>query len=531
MQLIRNSHESRNRHVKCDETKPHCKRCTTVGRRCEGYEPPKPSRSAMRNMMILYVAPQQVPRAIMPMPKHREVDQYHRYVAPKLAAFFDSPFWQSLILQMSQSEPAIRHAVSAITSVHKDMECAPIPIPGRPIVPNTVALREIGEAMRSLSTRIQADPSSSLVPLVACLLFTCLECMRGSVDGAMQHMTSGFKVLNAARTQTNHKKRMTQSELDMIEDHVVPFFTRLNLVCITFGRNMPVMTPSYDMTSQFRSLDDARRNLYELGSQIAGFIRNTVDKVEAGIIEIDDIIERTKLQRLNDLWSVRMDEYLETCGPKLTPAQRTAVDLCLLHSRTLSIWLSVSQDGDECTMDPHTEEFEAILDIGERIITAYTEAGPVGQPPKFSFEMGVIPSLYYTAMKCRVSHLRRRALNLLHRAPRREGLWNAHVAARVAESIMKWEEEWTLATGGVIDQNVRIYGAGPSSGQIPRHLINGDDLLLSFVTGTGQVEPSHEESCLLHSDKQKGDTIEVTMRAKQWPSSNEFTRWKQVIQL
>lgn len=55
--------------------------------------------------------------------------------------------------------------------------------------------------------------------------------------------------------------------------------------------------------------------------------------------------------------------------------------------------------------------------------------------------MGIIPPLYLTAIKCRFPSIRRKAISLLSSSPRREGMWDAFLAVKVAEKVMTIEEE------------------------------------------------------------------------------------------
>jgi hypothetical protein len=56
--------------------------------------------------------------------------------------------------------------------------------------------------------------------------------------------------------------------------------------------------------------------------------------------------------------------------------------------------------------------------------------------------MGIIPPLYFTAMKCRVLTIRRAAIRLLERTmPRREGIWIADVSVVIARRLVEIEEQ------------------------------------------------------------------------------------------
>ena len=58
-----------------------------------------------------------------------------------------------------------------------------------------------------------------------------------------------------------------------------------------------------------------------------------------------------------------------------------------------------------------------------------------------SSSIGMIPPIYYTAMKCRVPSVRRKAVALLELAPHREGMWDGALVATVAGKVSEMEED------------------------------------------------------------------------------------------
>ena len=63
-----------------------------------------------------------------------------------------------------------------------------------------------------------------------------------------------------------------------------------------------------------------------------------------------------------------------------------------------------------------------------------------------SLEPGLAMPLYLTIKRCRHPITRRRALGLLRRLNRQEGIWNCAIAARAAEELVLLEEEGILST-------------------------------------------------------------------------------------
>jgi hypothetical protein len=54
---------------------------------------------------------------------------------------------------------------------------------------------------------------------------------------------------------------------------------------------------------------------------------------------------------------------------------------------------------------------------------------------------GIVLPLWFVATKCRVSSVRWKAIELMRRTERQEGLWNSVLTALVAERLIRLEEE------------------------------------------------------------------------------------------
>jgi hypothetical protein len=63
---------------------------------------------------------------------------------------------------------------------------------------------------------------------------------------------------------------------------------------------------------------------------------------------------------------------------------------------------------------------------------------------RFSFDIAVVPPLYTVVIKCRDPHIRRAALKLLDRYPRREGVWDSVAVAGLGRWVMALEEEGAI---------------------------------------------------------------------------------------
>ncbi|KAK5114133.1 hypothetical protein LTR62_002703 [Meristemomyces frigidus] len=148
---------------------------------------------------------------------------------------------------------------------------------------------------------------------------------------------------------------------------------------------------------------------------------------------LDDLQEQQmKLASRLELWEHRSEHVFLS-------AQHDEPDVVssLMHQYHVSfIWLSTRLAIDQMVFDDFTDHFERVLHYAEIYITS-----KVDERLNFTFEVGAVPSLYFTATKCRIPSIRRRALRLLARAPRKECMWGAASTGQIAARLITIEEE------------------------------------------------------------------------------------------
>jgi len=99
------------------------------------------------------------------------------------------------------------------------------------------------------------------------------------------------------------------------------------------------------------------------------------------------------------------------------------------------------QPACESIFDSHTDNFVSIITrlIDLRKISEGFHRDNTDMS-KSIVDMGWIPPLYYTAIKCRIHRVRLQAIKLLASTSHREGIWDANSAACVARKVMEIEE-------------------------------------------------------------------------------------------
>lgn len=429
-------------------------RCTNTGRNCDGYAEPAPSKSkptrnfqSARGAISPSSPAKQFPVFTGSVLEQRALEFFFLETAPQLSGFFTSRFWNGSVLQMSLSEPAIRYAMIAVSAMFEDESWY-----GRSPVARTeahaaFALESYNKAISSLIRAAKANPDSIRVPVMAAIIFICLEFLRGNVESAITHIESGIKMLKdwrrkhcGGRSPFAHSS--IAAEAAFIERELVPIFSCLNMLSSLFGRrSLTLYTNSTNGGESFESpppaisLAIARVELTDLVNVIVRFIQSIGERKYKSDVSIDMIVEQVKLQKLLDSWKTNYLQLLGKEADTQTEHDKRGSNLIQAISITLSLWLAASLSPNETTWDQYKDHYEKIVTLLQTLVPEVTD------PSKhFSFEMGIIAPLHFVAWKCRWPHIRRRALALLKSSPRRECLFESYDSCAVFTRVMLVEE-------------------------------------------------------------------------------------------
>lgn len=462
--------------------------------------------------------------------------------AKKFAGLFPSDFWETLIFQSSAQEPAVRHAVIALSSAHRfqqryatapnkyDEEC--------------FTLQQYNKAIQHLRTNTTNNSYSLRVALITCMLFITLEYMRGQYQMGSAHLQYGMKLLSdipAPRSPSSMVPTILSPEEDFAYNALVDAYVRLGIQSAMLG-HMPshvyLVTKDPQTTSlpyTFTSLLEARRSLDDLLNRVHCLKGHYHDHHASQTPTIKEKMLNTQSVILADLSLWRKTYTLSLARletNKISGKDQTGYLLLRVHHEMATIMASVCLSPEEIEseliFDTYTENFVSImsgfldlwkcwaastfseedlsklatapddlkaifqnfktmsdinvlleaslLELLEKapIINHYLQAPDCGRNG-FTVEMGYIPPVYYTALKCRVPRIRRQAVRALRAAPHREGVWNGSILADVLEEIIRVEEGDFYAGEVCVNSSVG-------------HILPGDeDLLVPKVPAEARV--------------------------------------------
>lgn len=124
-----------------------------------------------------------------------------QYSAPELAGYFDSPFWQRMVLQAGRSESAVRHAMAAIGALHEKLITVAASPDQSQERRTQFALEQCNMSIQHLMKPPDAQTKPNLrLMLTTCVLFTCFETLQGHTERAVLHATQGYSLLQQYAT-------------------------------------------------------------------------------------------------------------------------------------------------------------------------------------------------------------------------------------------------------------------------------------------------------------------------------------------
>ncbi|KAH8893039.1 hypothetical protein GQ53DRAFT_122624 [Thozetella sp. PMI_491] len=164
------------RHVKCDETHPICGQCADAGMKCDLPPPPQKVLDISKSLLSVVASASSVRDAR----ELRALQYFMECAAPMLSGLFGRDFWQGLLLQVTYTEPAIHHAVVALSTWY-EMFCSRPPAalelqPRSDDDGGIFALCQYTMSLNRLGLLKSTDElEMNVVCLTSCLIYLALE--------------------------------------------------------------------------------------------------------------------------------------------------------------------------------------------------------------------------------------------------------------------------------------------------------------------------------------------------------------------
>ncbi|KAK1997756.1 C6 zinc finger protein [Colletotrichum falcatum] len=419
------------RRVKCDEACPACTRRIDTGRKCDGCATSRAGAYMYSCGQLL--RPRPPPTQPAPDAELRGVAFYRRNVAPRLAGPLDSYFWTHLVPQVSYHEPAAKYAALAISSLYEELNKDGSIRPGER---NTFAIAQYNEAVRHLVTA-----KSHETVLFVCILFLCIEMLRGDLQNAVDHCRHGIIILNGIKCRSN-----------FIKDHLESAFYRIGVFPLFFGvspHDFPVVNISFTVpTPPFRSLLDAQTALESLMSRSIRLTRladgyRLGDETCPGL-DAAKTQEREDIETSLEAWLVEFQAFRKrkTVRKYSLDAMRDSVAERLFEAKCLASQILVATCfvREESVYDSHLDKFRGIVELAEQAEAVLRQTWKNYPRAKFTFEVGFTPPLAITVIKCRSLEVRAAATRLVRAVcHEKENMWERSTVLAFVGQVAKFE--------------------------------------------------------------------------------------------
>ncbi|KAF5654402.1 CHS-3 chitin synthase 3 [Fusarium sp. NRRL 25303] len=363
------------RRVKCDEKKPACHRCTSTGRKCDGYalmqkiNPPDVAHGRMLLPRVSTIDP----HALLPVEERRALGYFHSVISPRLSSARDGYFWTHLVMQLSESEAVVKHTILSISSLFESSE-------GKTVAPYTerFALQHYTQAIQRLKT-IHSEP----LVLLVCILFICVEYLLANNKIALQHCQHGLAIMEKCSNPWARR-------------YLMPVFRRMTAVPMLFGpediesESMPALT--YMIPTKFYCMEDAQYMMDDIYNRVVRLCHMRHRGVVFDMTEEYNTVG-THLQT----WQTLYEKLEVDTTSLLYQAQERSLFMRLKLS-----YLELSAD---FRYEEHMGTFRQVLQLASWQSERSSKQS--------SFELAYTPMLFFTIMKCPDLSIRLPALRLM----------------------------------------------------------------------------------------------------------------------
>lgn len=477
---------SRIRHVKCDEGKPICARCSTQGYKCDGYQPfiqfaPKKSAAAKvqhpqrpcnetatqpdnnsKNRPRSLLACARSPSVQLSISSAENALLHHVrtcVVQDIAAAARPSDFWYDYVLPLAHSTAAIKHALCALGAAHRYFvshhgDSAVVP---SKTVFSLESMQCYNDAIAALNSLLSSESSAHWdVVLICCAIFITIENLNGRSAEAACHLRAGCGIIK--RFGSRKTMAATAATELMNRGHVDGLLLALEDMLYCFGQYLAMyvgfdafadldfdipVTNMGDPDAPFTSLKEAERMFQNIDhgfyirmwkakaysprpANITDMLVSRTESLESRGPSMDRVTRNAaKIAARADLvvWSKRFQPLA-----RQNQDPRHIVALTLHHA----VW-SIIFKAHKLAEDFASVECQRVLDLAEVMISMDAAATT---RPRFTFDGNLVWTLWYICFGSQDPAVQTRCVRLLHAANRREGVWDSRDVAAICETAV-----------------------------------------------------------------------------------------------
>jgi hypothetical protein len=401
----------------------------------------------------------------------RSLNYYRTRVSKKISSYFDADFWGHTVLQMAEEEPALRHAVIALSSYYEAEELFPLSR-----TPSAVdrhyhlvrfAIRQHNNAISTLLNKAPTKGPLIGVVVMSCLIFAWLEFLQNNVEDALRHLRSGLRIM-AEQRQTPEPQNVAMQVTHILGRVITQAMLHgcsaveldyLTVIECSMGSQSSNPTTLMDL---WRDLDWKINSAFRFLGQIRSSAYTGPHHGRSALADLESLRDEYEDQiRSLDRWKMAFEELrAQTLMEALTADAVKALhqlELChLLISNTLETLFATTP----MVYDKHNHTFGRMLYLSRQLLQdhVFHRSNSLFTMP---FDCSIQGALFHIILRCRHLPIRREAIQLLQISPDHEGLWQRECLVAFCHWKINVEEngrpQWALETDP-LPESARVYG-------------------------------------------------------------------------
>lgn len=462
---------NRIRRVKCDEAKPFCVRCTSTGRKCDGYDINANPRSRKCEVALAKTSPNRhpptavsaasmamsLPRPLLADISGTEVERFYfncfRTIAGEAVGIrhkYNSMFWKETVPQYCYEVESMKHAFIAFGAAYHNFQTAgervdPSAPPSKTerfiIQQYSLAMKGLAQDTQQVSVRRRYG-----ITLISCIAFFCIEMLRNDWHAALTHLSNGLQLManlpDEVSDLLNNPEKWSQGS-DTSHARVLYMLRLLSrwevAMRLITGDFRPRLTLR---TYEARKLDasagtdfNTLEGIYEAvdgycqdASAFAWLTRNHQGDTHFWAqhrpkLQHSVLMERSRLIG-NNICFFQSNSDMNA----LSMQDNIFFNASILRHKGATLILRMLPLPGIYDMSPEPGEIAQFEDfiraaVNLRDLLVGTAVGKLVEE-NANVDLAVVPTLYVTGSSCRDERLRKKILSLAMEWPRRENLWD-----------------------------------------------------------------------------------------------------------
>ena len=374
----------------------------------------------------------------------RALHLYRETAGPEMSNYFDAPFWNAAVLQISHELPAVKHGLMATGSLYEYLISTSASI----VPPQEFSLIQTSKSIDKLIN----DKSNLVAILTCCILFVAHGNVMDDLS-SLGHLKSGLHIIREIQLRPEQPlwTGLTPAEKETVQGLLIPMIYRLSRWMYTidpvqataealWSRGIALSIQSPTVPSVFTNI----RHAEECHNNVVHWALSRLRRADTPSgykINPDDI---AAISWESKLFVHALDIFIEQLEPNKDPRSTTITGAAALlkasHVVAL-LCLKATTFTMESDYDQFEPEFREIVTCCQTFIRkAETKYRLLGRKLYFGSDHSFLLPLFMVARCARDPVLRRRAIKILGESEVAEGIAGSGTLAMTANILMRIEE-------------------------------------------------------------------------------------------